>query len=422
MAFIKNRILCVPKEDGTGYEEFCTVNNQIFLTADIAEDEFIYQEFVNAVMYPLSMKVEQVYLLNSDETTYMDISEYMIGGNLSFQYQQGETRNGNIELFNKDNMFIPDPLCGIIWTGKKLRINSGLYYNGTVFWRKCGIYCMKSPKIDSQKNTVSFDIYDKFAMLDGTIGGKRDNVFKISVGTDIKQAVKLCLEETDYNGQPYDDKPIFFPDNIKDITEQKTPYTINKSGGSMGDIILELAKIISCDTAYNDGGRLTLTPNSDLIDMDEHPVMWDFKNLGQTYTYPTYDYDYSSVPNVVYVTGAIENGKQYKGKYENRNPKSKNNLLISVPNVLYIEDSNIIGDKLCQDRAEYEWRAASRANLKLSFQTVFNPYLSPNDVFFWTDKDMKLKNEKFVVNSMSFDLINGAMMSVTASNMSEVSR
>lgn len=420
MAFYRNKILYVPdSEQPSNYLPFNTVSNQIFLTADTVDGFSSYDKLINAILYPKIIKVVQVYLLNEDESVYKDISEYIVSGNMTFQYQQGVTRNGSLTLYNEDNIFLPDPIRGIIWNGKKLKINCGIYYNGTVFWRKCGVFCIKNPKIDLSKNTVSFEIYDKFALFDGTVGGKRDNVFKISVGTNVESAVKLCLEEYNYNGKHYDMNRLFYPDTLKDV---KTPYTINKTGGTMGDIILELAKIISCNTAYNDIGCLELSPDFDLIDKNKMPIVWDFNQLLSTCTTPSLEYDYTDIPNVVRVVGAIENGKQYKGEFINTNPLSKNNISISEPNVLYIEDSNIIGDELCQQRAEYEWRAASRANLKLSFQTVFNPFLSPNSVFLWSDNSLKIKNEKFIINSISFDLFSSGTMDISASNLNEVTQ
>ena len=233
MAFIKHKRLFVRAD--SGYEPFL-VDNEFFLTADLADvinannSNFSYEEYVAAIKYPLSIRVCRVYLLNDDESIFKNISEYVISGNLSFKFAKGQTRSGNLTLFNHSKIFNPHPINGLLWDGKKLRIDMGLYFNRTVYWKKCGIYLMKNPEINIEDETISIQIYDKYAGLDGTVGGKRANVFKISVGTNVKQAIQLCLSETNYNGKCYDNKPIIFPSIYN---SEVTPYTINKTAGNM---------------------------------------------------------------------------------------------------------------------------------------------------------------------------------------------
>lgn len=422
MAFLKNKILYV-KDDLSGYETF-TVNDEIFLTADLISgiqnvgfNDFSYNEYIAAIRHPISIRVCRVYLLNDDESIYEDLSEYICGGNLSFKYASGQTRSGSITFVNKNNMFVPHPINGLLWEGRKIRIDVGIYFNHIVFWKKCGIYLMKGFEINSEDGTVSCQIYDKYAGLDGTVGGKRGNVFKISVGTNVKQAIQLCLTETAYNGKSYDTNPIIFPLYYNTAV---TPYTINKTAGNIGEIPTELAKMISCDVYYNDDGRLVVSRDSDDVDLNQSPISWIYKNKDLLCMSPTLSYDYSNVPNIVFVTGAIENGKQYKGSYINKNPRSKNNIQLSIPNILNVEDSNIIGDSLCEDRAKYEYRAASRANLKLSFKSVFIPHLMPNDVFVWDNYSLDIKNEKFIISDISFNLVDGTLMNLNATNLNEV--
>lgn len=417
MAFLKNKILYT-LNDNNEYEPFYTVNDELFLTDD-PNGVFSYDDFVEAVKNPIRYKITRVYLLNNDETIYKDISEYVLSGSsLSYTYAQGKTRSGTLVFSNKDYMFNPHPINGLLWDAKKVRIDIGIVYGNIIFWQKCGIYVMKNPEINDENGTISVQIHDKYALLDGTVGGKRGNIFKIVVGTSVKTAIEMCLKERNYNGRFYDEKPLIFPGRYSDSV---TPYTINQTGGNIGDIPLELCKMISCDICYNEIGNLTVSPNSDEVDMNYAPIWWDFYGDELLYTAPSISYDYTNVPNKVIVTGAIENGKQYKGEFTNTNPKSKNNIYISEPNILTIEDSNIISDKLCNDRAKYEWQNASRRNIKLSFSCVFIPCLIPNRIFTWTNEKYGFNKEKFLIDGVSFDLVSNSMMSISASNLNEVS-
>ena len=178
MAILKNKILYVLNDTGE-YVPFYTHPdvNEMFLTADPVENLFLWEDFTRAVRYPLSKRVVRVYYLNDDETINRDISEYVVSGNLSFNYAQGITRTANLTLNNYTKEMFPNPINGIVWQGHKFRIDIGLYYNKTIFWKRCRIFATQTPSIDEENQTTSIQLYDKFAMLDGTIGGKRDHEF-----------------------------------------------------------------------------------------------------------------------------------------------------------------------------------------------------------------------------------------------------
>ena len=72
--------------------------DQIVLTKDIVSNAFIYSKYVKAVNSNLSEFVIRLYLLNEDETVQRDVSEYLLSGNLSYNYQQGQTHSLNITL------------------------------------------------------------------------------------------------------------------------------------------------------------------------------------------------------------------------------------------------------------------------------------------------------------------------------------
>ena len=308
--FIKNKTLYVLDEN-LGYVPLYTVNNEILLTADIIKGLFSYDDYYRAVCSPLSRRISRITLLNNDETVKMDVTEYLTACTVDLTHSQGKTRSASVTFLNTDGYWTPSPVKGFIWKGSKFRIEAGLYFNNTVFWANYGIFTPVNPVVDDSNQTVQFQLEDKFAFLDGTIGGTIDSDFKIPVGTPIDVAITSCLGSTKENGEKYDLKPIIFPNSKQNIV---TPYTISKSPGlTYGEIIIELAEMISCNANYNENGNLVIEGNDDDIPLEDKVVLWNFDDSTVLHTQPNISMDMSKIINKVTVVGAIENGYRYKG-------------------------------------------------------------------------------------------------------------
>lgn len=399
MAFVKNKRLFVVDEDGIGHEQEYTVLNQEFLTAD-RNTLFSLDEYRQAILSPISSRVTRIFLLNDDETIRSDISEFLVSGNVSMTQASGIRSSGSMSLFNMNKMFSPNVVNGILWEGTKLRIDTGIYFYGHIYWQRLGIFAVHDPAENEDNNSVSFSIYDKFALVDGTIGGKRDSEFKIPTGTLVKDAIALCLNPDDNLKSAYDCKTVIFPMKYKNET---TPYTITKDPNcTMGEIIIELSKMISCDAYYNELGNLVVHSDNDDINYETAPIQWIYRDEDLLTGKPTVSYMFANVAKKVTVFGAIEDGKQYQGVFENKNPLTCH----YTQNLLHITDSNIIGDDLCFDRAKYEYKKSCRLNIQLKFEGAYIPHLLPDSIVLWSNKDLKYKNDKFIINSIDIDLMN----------------
>ena len=299
MYIIKIKILT----DATG-SPFKTVSGEIFLTADLLNNIFNYSDYVDAVKSNLTVQVVKLYLLNSDETPLIDVSEYLLSGNLSYNYQKGQTHSLNITLANFDNFWSVHPVLGNLWRGTKFRLDIGLFSSNNVYWRQCGIFVTKDINVlDQPENTISLQLYDKFALLDGKIGGSVDSDLKIPVNTNLVSALNY--------GNIFDSKPIVFE---KDISSIKTPYTITKTGDTtIGDVMIELADMVSSDIFYNQYGNLTLRPGVDESPLSEHGIAWHYNEEELLYSSSHTSIDGGAIVNKFIVKGAIENGKQFKG-------------------------------------------------------------------------------------------------------------
>lgn len=417
MAVILNKQLHVLNDDNV-YVPIYTVRDEVFLTADIIRNAFSYSQYKRAITSPLSERVIRIYLLNDDETIREDISEDIKTYNIDMTFQQGQTRSANITLMNYTGKWNPSPVKGYLWKGVKFRIDIGLYYNERTYWKKCGIYTPADPQIDDDSQTISIQLYDKFALLDNTLCGNHASSLNIPVNTRVQTAIKKCLLDDRGDGKPYDKNPIIFPSKYSNIT---TPYTINKTPNvTTGEIIIELANMIFCDVYYNDDGQLTLSSGEDdlTVDIESFPIQWEYQEDELSYSNSSFSIDYTKVINRVVVYGAIDNGKQFKGVATNTNPYSPTNINFTLVNEELIEDSNIIGDDNCLNRAKYELSKKTKLGIQVKFNSIFIPHLLPNDLVTWTNSKYGIKNEIFTITSIHID--ENSLMNISLSNLKEV--
>ena len=480
------------------YEAIAMVNNEISITNnDKFNDSYTLSgsEYNIAIKSPLSQRVIRVYMLNSDESLSRDISEFICDWNLSFKYKQGITRTGQITVMNYNGEWNPSPIRRTLWKGTKFKIEIGIYHNKTIFWKDCGIYVAGDISLDYENGTIDVPLYDKFAMLDGTVSGKRASSFTIPVRTPIKSAIEMCLrlkrddfavsttltsfpdmsasniytvsslpssgtvgyvykvsssgsyyyctasktfvelieshtysissKTYRFNGnrfiavsdEVFDSKSLIFP--FKYINET-TPYTITTDENcTIGNIIIDLADMISCDVHYNVSGNLTLIQGAVTNDdLETKSILWVYEEGKNQYTKPKYDIKFSEFVNQIIVAGSIENGRQYKAMVVNTNPKSQMNIHMTAPSPLYIEDSNLVGDSYCKTRAKYEMIKQGRLGIQMKFDSIYIPHLECNYLIIMSDSKSVIKNEKFIINSI--DISADMKMSLSVSNLEEV--
>lgn len=421
MAIIKNKILCALNDAGDGYVPFHTIDEEIFLTADLSMTDVFSlggEEYMRAIESPISYRLIRVYLLNDDETLHRDISEYVMSDwGIDFKQENGQTRSANITLVNTDNQFMPSPVKKTIWKGTKFKIYTGLSYDNIAYWKDCGIFIVNNPSVDEEKQTVSLTLYDKFAMLDGTIGGKRPYRYEIATGCTALSAIENCLKETNENGKIFDQKQVLFP---YDYMNKKTTYRIVKDPNlAMGEIIKEIATNINCDVRYNELGNLTVEPT--IItndDFKDKPIQWYYAENDEQYTKPTMDINFDSLVNKIIVAGAIRDGSQYRAEVTNTSPQSQANIYLTEPNPLYIEDGNIIGDDFCMQRAKYEMVKQGRLSAQLKFKSIYIPHIQCNNLISFSNDRLGFFNELFVINSIHLN--SDFYMDISATSVNEV--
>ena len=394
-----------------------TVADEEFLTNDKVVVLSQNPAFVKAVLEPIVKELYRVELLYADETPREDISRYILKDSISYQqeYKNGQTRSISFSMLNDDGRWDASPVNTGLWADTKIRAFSGIIYDDVLYWYPLGIYLLSNPSYNRDEDTVSIDGVDKFAKLDGTLGGVLETEYKIVPNTPIYTAIQTLLKLDTGNGTSFDDDPVIFPSKY---ASQKTPYTMTVNGeSSVGDILLELGEILSCDVYYNEYGCLVFEPADELLKVSNKPVLWTIDDEFSDCTSISYEVKFDEVVNKVTVVGANINGAIVKHTVTNKNAKSPSNIYMMPIRFEYISDSHISTSDLCQTRAEYELQKKSIVTLSYSISMVYIPFIQSNALICLNDKRKNVYGQNLFVSSVS---ISSGSTNVSATNIEDL--
>ena len=365
----------------------------------------------------------KIYVLNADETERYEIPNGdIISGSYSENYQSGQRRTLSFQLNNNNGEYTPS--INHFWVGQKFSFYIGFNLNNdenSVVWFRKGIYSCQSQSVDNSADTktVSIETADKFSVLEGK-SGTLEYSYTINVGEDIEEVINNILNTDNGSGFMLDSKDIIYNSLFKG---KKVISQISESAGATyGSIILKLAEMLSAEVFYNVNGNLTLIPKQEVINDADKPILFSFNaDNGDLMTH-NYSFSFEDIVNKVIVIGSNVNGNTCRATSVNNSADSP----ISVSRIGYrtgsiINDSSINSDYLAQERADYELRKVSVAKTSVSNTMLLNPLIEVNNLIEITDSFYGIENEKFLVQSISFSLDYSGTMSISSSNINNLS-
>lgn len=390
---------------------------------DLVDDVTKYRS-VSSIKELLSKKTIcpkfRISVLNQDETVKYVIPEEDIlpGGSYNERYQNGSRRTLSFSLQNESGKY--NPSINGFWVGTKILFEAGVEdpASGVVILIKKGVYIVDVPnpsRSDSDK-TISLECSDKFSVFEGEWGTIPTSL-EIESGSIAKNVILDVMSYDKGNGEPLDPSALLIDPSLEKF---KTPIKISLSAGSkFGDLLLQLAEMMSAEIFYDSSGRLSIYPYSELTADGDKPSLYDFdKNNIQS---ENLSFDTSSFINCIYVVGANVNGHTATAKALNDDPKSPiSSTRIGVRVGQIINDSNITNDIVAQERADYELRKSTIAKTSLSSSTIYNPLLTVNNIATYTDDYFGFERERFLINSVSFSINYDGVMQANVSNVNNL--
>lgn len=359
----------------------------------------------------------RIYVLHADETINYEIPSENIkaGGSYSENYQNGQRRSLSFTLWNENRQYSPN--IDTLWAGTRLRFDIGITVGVETLWFVKGYFIITkaSPSLTPSGKEVVISASDKFALFDGTLGRLADT-YEIIEGTDIREVIENIKTLELGDGSIRDVKPIFYHEKFENKTVQVN--IVKNAGETFSDILLELATQLSAEIFYSATGNLTIVPITDVTQDKNKSVLYTFNDTDGDVSQLNFDYDYNSIINRVVVLGNSQNGGVYRGVAVNndeRSPLCYQRIGYRTDNI--INDSNIYSDILAGERAEYELRQKLILKSSVSFGVLFNPFLTVNNLISINSEFYNLVNEKFLIQSISFNLDFSGQMNLTISNI-----
>ena len=373
-----------------------------------------FADYINFMLTSSTFKpIAKFELLNPDETVYASFSAEVTGGTLVANRANGVRRTCDLNVTNFYNDFTPNP--DTFWVNQKFKLSLGYIINGEDFFIPQGVFGVSNPEnihIKSQKETRIMGT-DKFAFLNGQLGGRILYTTEIPSGSNIIASLKASLVESTVNDPII---PLLLINSA--LT---TPYIIIKEyDNNFGDLVLNINNILANNMFYDTIGRFTCEPD---IPNSEKGSMWDFRTSSQVYLGATIGYKFDEAYNIVRVVGDNINGNLASGIAINADPSSPLSIWqIGEKVAPIIKSTTISSDNQAQDLADYWVQRYTSLASNAAITCIPLPHLDVDQIITITDSSLQLSEERYLIDNFTIGFTGQGefTMSIGATNANDL--
>ena len=401
--------------------------------------EYLYTLKTN---YRPAIKIEW---MNNDGSSYGEITNSYVdmSGTVSVSMENGTRRTADIELDNSNGEFSVDVYN--LWYGKMVKLWMGVYLSdGSPYYFPQGVFYVNSVEESNTplQRTVSLHLIDKWCFLDGTMWGNLDGIYIVPVGSNIYDALTKLLKTSRFTGENVDEAgepqtnavdPIMpnlssyyltktYKDGETTYNAIDTPYEIRMEyGKTYADILLEFATILGAYIYYDVDGRLTIEPTQDDIVDSSKPILWTFTPNEQEFLSEDSSHDFGTFYNDIIVIGYTTNGKQAKGRAQNKNTASPTSIpIVGIKTYPPYEDASYYTDEQCNELAEYylKRQTIKQRSVQISSAPMF--HLRENRLIECV-RPYTMEKEALLFSGYDLPIGTTGTMSITATSVNEFS-
>ena len=356
-------------------------------------------------------------------------------GSLSVNLQNGSRRAASVTLANTNGEY--DFNVNNLWFGTSVRLKMGLLLpDGTEYLIPQGVFYIKDPEevYFPNQRTIHLELVDKWAMLDGTLGGNLDGIYEVPLNSNIFEAIDGLLKDAQGNGYVFDNTPAIYTSYYNEMTQTlpdgstaslvESPYTarFDSFGETYADVILELNSMVAGWIGYDATGALRLDPSQDDILDITKPILWTFSPSEKQFLGATYSIKNSDVKNeIIRVGQALDGGyAQVGAKAQNFDPSSDTNINIIGRKVDRKEQSNYYTNDICASLAEFELKRNTILKKSVTIRSTQMFHLVENNLVVIRRIDKEGKPfERHLINGFSIPLGQTGEMTINATSVSD---
>lgn len=360
---------------------------------------------------------------------------FIAEGTINHNWQNGRRTSATVTLDNVSGDY--DYAFNKIWFGQEVALDEGLILSDgeTEFYIQQGVFLIETPqeKVEPFARTVTYNLVDKVAALDGTLGGNLDGTYQVPVGTNIFSPISALLAEDKGNGYPIDRVTPIYTEYYNNRTQTLpdgttasmvlSPYTLTIDGtdGTVWDVVSGLAAMVNGWVGYDETGALRIDPSQDdILDADKS-VEWEFSMAEAELAGMTYSVKNTEVYNDYIVTGEqLSDGSQPKGRAQILDGRSPVDINLIGRKTIRVSQSGFGTNTQCQDYAEWMVKRSSvlQRAVTISSSQIF--HLRGNQLVTLTRTD-KSGNpvERHLVQGFSRPLASNGPMQTSATSVND---
>ena len=401
--------------------------------------EYLYTLKTN---YRPAIKIEW---MNNDGSSYGEITNSYVdmSGTVSVSMENGTRRTADIELDNSNGEFSVDIYN--LWYGKMVKLWMGVYLSdGSPYYFPQGVFYVNSVEESNTplQRTVSLHLIDKWCFLDGTMWGNLDGIYIVPIGSNIYDVLTKLLKTSRFTGENVDEAGEPQTNAVDPITPNLSSYYLTKTykdgettynaidtpyeirmeyGKTYADILLEFATILGAYIYYDVDGRLTIEPTQDDIVDSSKPILWTFTPNEQEFLSEDSSHDFGTFYNDIIVIGYTTNGKQAKGRAQNKNTASPTSIpIVGIKTYQPYEDATYYTDEQCNELAEYylKRQTIKQRSVQISSAPMF--HLRENRLVECV-RPYTMEKEALLISGYDLPIGTTGTMSITATSVNEFS-
>lgn len=302
---------------------------------------------------------------------------FLQSGDISCNLNNGMRRQASVTLSNLDGEF--EFAVNHVWYGTQLRLSEGLLLpDGTEYLIPQGVFEIEQPNehLNPGQRTTTWRLVDKWANLDGTLGGNLEGAYSVSAGTNIFTAMASLLRLGRYDmannsPSPIDPMTPIFTSYYNGKTQKLTDGTLvnltdaphdflSSEEGNLAEVLLGLADMLAAWIGYNAAGRLVVDPSQDDISDLSKPVMWDFTMDEKQLLNVETTANKSEVFNDLIVVGDTSDvGATARGRVQNLDVASPTCISRIGMKTKRLHMENYYADQICRDYAVWKLKRAA---------------------------------------------------------------